>query len=71
MKPAEDTFCQCNCSFIHFDFPKRQKKRRRDLAIDRHGFKERYAFFAWVILLAVSILTGLLIVEWAEFPMIS
>ena len=36
------------------------------MAIDRHRFKERYVFFAWVLLLALSILTGLLIVEWAE-----
>ena len=33
---------------------------------DHHSFKERYAFFAWALLLTLSIITGLLIVEWAE-----
>jgi len=36
------------------------------LAINRHRYRERYAFFAWGILLTLSIITGLLIVEWAE-----
>jgi sensor domain CHASE-containing protein len=36
------------------------------LAINHHRYKERYAFFAWSILLTLSIITGLLIVEWAE-----
>jgi sensor domain CHASE-containing protein len=45
---------------------KRQKKRQKYLAINRHRYKERYAFFAWGILLTLSIITGLLIVEWAE-----
>ena len=36
------------------------------MATAHHSFKERYAFFAWVLLLALSIITGLLIVEWTE-----
>lgn len=42
------------------------KKRQKYLTINRHRYKERYAFFAWGILLTLSIITGLLIVEWAE-----
>lgn len=30
------------------------------------SFKERYAFFAWVILLTLSVFAGLLVVEWTE-----
>ncbi|MDP8218953.1 MAG: CHASE domain-containing protein [Candidatus Theseobacter exili] len=33
---------------------------------DYQSFLERYAFLAWVILLALSIITGLLVVEWTE-----
>ena len=31
-----------------------------------HGFKERYAFFAWAILLATFITSGLIVLEWTE-----
>jgi len=31
-----------------------------------HSLKERYAFFAWALLLTLSIITGLLVVEWTE-----
>ncbi len=31
-----------------------------------HGFKERYAFFAWALIVVLSIISGLLLVEWTE-----
>ena len=36
------------------------------LATAHHSFKERYVFFAWALFLALSIITGLLVVESAE-----
>lgn len=36
------------------------------MSTNHYYFKERYAFFAWALLLALSILTGLLVVEWTE-----
>ena len=36
------------------------------MAKDHHSFNERYSFFAWALLLTLSIITGLLVVEWTE-----